>query len=1220
MAMNVGYASVTIKPNFSGFNKEINRTLGGSMPKAGRQMSKSLGDAGTQAGTKASKGFAKSFALGGAIAGVTASLTSTLTGMFGGFISEAAAASDATNKFVSTMKFAGTDTKAIDKATASAQKYADETVYALSDIQSTMSQLASNGIKDYEGLAKASGNLNAVAGGNAETYKSVSMVMTQTAGAGKLTTENFNQLADAVPGASGKIQEALKKNGAYTGNFRDAMADGAITADEFNKVILELGNKPVAVEAAKSTATFEGALGNLQATIVGGLTKAMNGLKPLLTGVINGASSALGSLVDGASGLAAKLAPGLDSAKKGWAEFKTSFSDGEAPKLDTPFQTAMAALGATLGQIGRTFAPAFQAVGQALAPIIPQLVQAYQSFSPLSLIMQALMPVMPLLAQMLQAVGQAVGAILPPIIRVAATIQQALVPLFSTLISSILPPVIATISKIAPIFSQIVQAIAPVITTIVGVLAPTLQGLIPIVTGVFTALIAVIRPALDVVVGIVRTVTAIITGNWAGAWRGIGGIFVGAWNLIVSVVRAAVAVVVGVVAAFVNNIKGAWQYLWNTVVSLLRGAWNWVKSIVSGGINAVKTTITNVLNIIKTVWSTVWNAVKTTVTNIFTGIKSAVSNAINSVKTTISTVIGTIKTIWSAGWTWAKTKVTDIFNGIKSIVSNAINGVKNTISNVWNNGIKPIFTTFGNFINDKVAPVFKKGVEFIGKIWEGIQDTVKKPIKWVIDTVINGGIIDTFNKVAGFLNIGKIERISIPGFARGGWTGPGGKYQEAGVVHADEYVIRKESQRRLSREQPGLLSHLNKYGRVPGYAKGGLVRPTGGTYTSRFGANRGGYSHQGLDMAVPVGTPVVAAMDGTVMKAGWNAVAGRTGIGMFLSHSGGRNTYYGHLSQALAQVGQQVQAGQVIGRSGNTGRSTGPHLHFETWSGGKPINPEGLLAGAPFPEGQSGGGGGWNPLQPLLDFGNKIKDWVKNQFPGGGFAVDMAFGSGMKVFNGVKDWALDKLRAIGDWFTGGRDKGAGQYKDIAAAALRHTGDYSEDNLSSLLRRMKQESTYNPRAINNSDSNARRGTPSKGLMQVIDPTFNAYRDRSLSGDIYDPMANIVASINYTKSRYGSLRAGWDRAGGYSKGGLVKTTKYDSGGWLTPGITPVLNATGKKEAIFTDGQWRSINQLAKVGANTVKSSNGDTYNVYANEAISGQDVADTIRFSTRRNKRR
>jgi tape measure domain-containing protein len=159
-------------------------------------------------------------------------------------------------------------------------------VYDLATVQNTTAQLAANGVKDYDKLTEAAGNLNAVAGGNQDTFGSVAMMLTQTAGAGKLTTENWNQLADAIPGASGVMQDALEKNGAYTGNFRDAMEKGEISADEFNTALMELGTDPVAVEAAKSTETMEGAVAGLSATIVSGLAGAINFVKPVLTGLI----------------------------------------------------------------------------------------------------------------------------------------------------------------------------------------------------------------------------------------------------------------------------------------------------------------------------------------------------------------------------------------------------------------------------------------------------------------------------------------------------------------------------------------------------------------------------------------------------------------------------------------------------------------------------------------------------------------------------------------------------------------------------------------------------------------------------------------------------------------------------------------------------------------------------------------------------------------------
>lgn len=208
---------------------------------------------------------------------------------------EALNAADSLTKFESAMSFAGFDTAQIEASKQAVQDYAARTVYDLETVANTTAQLAANGVKDYVGLTEAAGNLNAVAGGNASTFQSVAMVMTQTAGAGKLTTENWNQLADAIPGASGKLQEAMLQNGAYTGNFREAMEQGQITAEEFNQAIMDLGMTDVAQQAASSVSTIEGAVGNLKATIVDGIAGLLTdgGGMEAITGFINGITSVL---------------------------------------------------------------------------------------------------------------------------------------------------------------------------------------------------------------------------------------------------------------------------------------------------------------------------------------------------------------------------------------------------------------------------------------------------------------------------------------------------------------------------------------------------------------------------------------------------------------------------------------------------------------------------------------------------------------------------------------------------------------------------------------------------------------------------------------------------------------------------------------------------------------------------------------------------------------
>lgn len=111
--------------------------------------------------------------------------------------------------------------------------------------------------------------------------------------------------------------------------------------------------------------------------------------------------------------------------------------------------------------------------------------------------------------------------------------------------------------------------------------------------------------------------------------------------------------------------------------------------------------------------------------------------------------------------------------------------------------------------------------------------------------------------------------------------------------------------------------------------------------------------------------------------------------------------------------------------------------------------------------------------------------------------------------------------------------GVEQWRTLAARALQMTGQYSEANLQRLLYQMQTESGGNPNAINNWDINAVNGTPSKGLMQVIDPTFRAYAMPGYDKNIYDPLSNMLASIRYAVSTYGSLAAAY-RGVGYEDG--------------------------------------------------------------------------------------
>ena len=151
----------------------------------------------------------------------------------------------------------------------------------------------------------------------------------------------------------------------------------------------------------------------------------------------------------------------------------------------------------------------------------------------------------------------------------------------------------------------------------------------------------------------------------------------------------------------------------------------------------------------------------------------------------------------------------------------------------------------------------------------------------------------------------------------------------------------------MEQEEEIILEEVD-YQAVPKIVKRGTkVPPTyikpisGGRLSSGFGARsaptKGASTyHQGVDWATPVGTAVMASCGGTVTRAGWGSGYGYV---VYIQHADGRETRYGHLSKVLVSVGQHVDQGQKIALSGNTGRSTGPHLHFELRINGTAVNP-----------------------------------------------------------------------------------------------------------------------------------------------------------------------------------------------------------------------------------------------------------------------------------------
>lgn len=610
-----------------------------------RQADESLGDVDKSA-SKSSSGLGKFGAAAGAVGGLVSSGIGMAVDAIGDLTGDIIEASDSADKFKSTLNFAGLDTGTIDALTASTQTYADQTVYSISDIRNVTAQLAANGVQGFDKLAEAAGNLNAVAGGNAETFSSVGMVLTQTAGAGKLTTENWNQLADAIPGASGKLQEAMLKNGAYTGNFRKAMEEGEISADEFNQAIMDLGMTDAAKEAATSTSTIEGAMGNLEASVVGVGTTILDQFKGPLTSGISMLAQRISGLSGVFTGLVQTIGPIL-------SQIGTTFQTAFQPvvgMVQSQLLPALKPLMSALQNIGNAIMPAIQPLASGLATVASIIVQTMSVISTavtpvINNIASSIQTVLPALQPLMSAL-QNLGNAIMPIITAAI---QTIAPVLSTLVSNIGQTMSVIATAVTPVINNIaalIQAVLPVIQSAFQSWGSAIQG---VINAVFPFIQTIVTSVMNVINAIITTVLAAINGDWSGVWEGIQNIVSSVWNGIQSIVSGAINAVSGVISSVLSGISGIFSSVWNGIKGAVSSAWNGITSAVSSGVSAMMNFITSIPSRIMGVFSGAgsWllSAGQNIIQGLINGITNAIGGAISAVKDAVGGIIDGAKSL-----------------------------------------------------------------------------------------------------------------------------------------------------------------------------------------------------------------------------------------------------------------------------------------------------------------------------------------------------------------------------------------------------------------------------------------------------------------------------------------------------------------------------------------------------------------------------------------------
>lgn len=499
---------------------------------------------------------------------------------------------------------------------------------------------------------------------------------------------------------------------------------------------------------------------------------------------------------------------------------------------------------------------------------------------------------------------------------------------------------------------------------------------------------------------------------------------------------------------------------------------------------------------------------------------------------------------------------------------------------------------------------WNRTVEAIGLGWEIIKDKIRAPIQKVIDVVYNNGIVPVWNNIATSFGASKLNTYTLPQWREGGPVrGRGTETSDSivGRLSHNEHVWTAKEVHAAGGHQAvaALRSAVLGGGRVRVYGDGAFAE--GGGVMSWLGDRLGDLGQAARGAIYPIAEPILTRIKNTGVDLVKSIVPGD---GNALEQAA-----TGFVRVPVDKILDWLKTNDVVVTHGvdmpwpmmwGVVRKQFPDATLTSGyrSGDPGYHGKGRAIDVAWPMTVGGKG-------RMLD----LNRWLATNYP---MSTELIHTPGINLKNGKPmNYSSETQAAHWDhvhWAMAGTGGGSGSpgnvqgWRDLVVAELAHFGQ-SPSLADMVLRRLNQESGGNARAINTWDSNAKAGTPSKGLMQVIDPTFNAYKNtRMHPDDIWDPAANIHAAFNYAFARYGSLENAFNRAGGYllgTKGALagIHTVAENGMELITRGPTPVRFRGGEKV-------WNARDTRELIGGR-----GGDTYKVDLH--IAPGVSADTVR---------
>jgi len=368
---------------------------------------------------------------------------------------------------------------------------------------------------------------------------------------------------------------------------------------------------------------------------------------------------------------------------------------------------------------------------------------------------------------------------------------------------------------------------------IVGILGGPLVAAVLLVTTHWDKIKAAFGAAVSAVVGALRTTWGAIVGVVSGPLNAILGFVKAVWSRVSPLLQLPVFIALRTIQATFGLLRAAFTFVKDWVVGAFKKAWSAVSGVLSGPINTAKTWIGQRFADIKLGFTVIkdwvigafkraWAAVRDTLVGPVTTAKTWIGQRIADIRTGFTAVKDWVLGAFAKAWDGLKAKMTGPVDAAKSAIGTALGAAKGGIQ--W---------------------VFSQAVSAIGSIWDGLQELAKKPIRFIVNTVLNDGLISAFNWIAGKFQAPTIARIPLPaGFAEGGqFSGrlpgrPSSRDNMLGMTAAGpvglatgEFIV---NARDTARNLP-LLQQINS---GLGFADGGLFGKVKGFATSAFNAGK----------------------------------------------------------------------------------------------------------------------------------------------------------------------------------------------------------------------------------------------------------------------------------------------------------------------------------------------------------------------------------------------